>query len=303
LFYKIFIPTLIFLSLFGLIFATIYVLKFYHSRKKRRVPFTDRFYRAPGQSLFEKLDDLNIDLNAYLAMMINAPLILYAVYMTQLYYRKGPLPIITTLAFILVGCLITGYFVFKMVQCFNLRRKLRLGYEGEIATGQELNKMMRKRYHVYHDFVADKFNIDHIVVGPAGVFAVETKARAKPMTESPSEDAKVSYDGKCLHYPKWRENKPLEQAKRQATWLERWLTSATGEKTRVRPVVALPGWYVTRTSPDGILVINPKQFAGIAKPLGGKILNEGQISRIIHQIDQRCKNIEPKPVDGLGGRN
>jgi len=31
-------------------------------------------------------------------------------------------------------------------------------------------------YHVYHDFPAERFNIDHVVVGPAGAFAIETKA-------------------------------------------------------------------------------------------------------------------------------
>ena len=30
-------------------------------------------------------------------------------------------------------------------------------------------------YHVFHDFVADGIHVDHVVVGPAGVFSVETK--------------------------------------------------------------------------------------------------------------------------------
>lgn len=72
-------------------------------------------------------------------------------------------------------------------------------------------------------------NIDHVVVGPAGVFAVETKARAKSTSDNRSADAKVTDDGKCLHFPRWKEVKPLEQAKNQAVWLERWLSSATGD--------------------------------------------------------------------------
>lgn len=192
--------------------------------------------------------------------------------------------------------------VFKMVRFLNLRRSTRLGYEGEVAAGQELNQMMLRGYHVYHDFVADKFNIDYIVVGPAGVFAVETKARAKPTSDDRTADAKVTYDGRCIHFPQWKENKPLEQAKAQAFWLERWLSSATGEKTVVRPVVALPGWYITRTASEGILVINPKQFLSVAKPINGNTLDERRIKSIVHQIDQRCRNIESKAVEDLGGR-
>ena len=113
----------------------------------------------------------------------------------------------------------------------------------------------------------------------------------------------MTYDGRCLHFPKWKETQSLEQAKNQVIWLERWLSSATGEKTSVRPLVTLPGWYITRTALEGILVINPKQFAGIAKPINGIKLDERRIASIVHQIDQRCRNIESKSMGGLGGRN
>jgi hypothetical protein len=54
----------------------------------------------------------------------------------------------------------------------------RIGYDGELATAQELNQLMRHGYYVFHDLQAENFNIDHIVIGPAGVFAVETKSRS-----------------------------------------------------------------------------------------------------------------------------
>ena len=45
------------------------------------------------------------------------------------------------------------------------RRAVRLGYEGELAVGQELEQFRHDGYYVYHDFPADTFSIDHIVVG------------------------------------------------------------------------------------------------------------------------------------------
>jgi hypothetical protein len=253
--------------------------------------------------LIEKLDDINDELFTYLAMMIAMPIALYALYISGLYFGNRPLSLNSVLVYIVIGVLFIGYLVFKMVRLLNLRRITRLGYEGEVATGQELNQLMLHGYHVYHDFVADKFNIDHIVVGPAGVFAVETKARAKPTSNNRKEDAHVSYDGHCLHFPQWKERRSLEQATNQAEWLVRWLSSATGERTAVRPVLALPGWFVTRTSSEGIPVINPKQFLSIAKPVNGNSLDERRIKSIVHQIDQRCRNIASKSVEGLGGRN
>ena len=54
---------------------------------------------------------------------------------------------------------------------------------------------MLQGFHVYHDFPAEGFNIDHIVVGAKGVFAVETKTRSKRTTANRREDATVEYDG------------------------------------------------------------------------------------------------------------
>ena len=302
LFHIALIPTVLVFITVGTLFSVISIRNVYLRHKKRRSPSTNKFLRGPGQSLIEKLDDINEELFVYLAMMIAMPLALYALYISGLYFQKRPLTLSSALTYIISGALFLAYMVFKMVRFLNLRRSTRLNYEGEVAAGQELNQMMLRGYHVYHDFVADKFNIDYIVVGPAGVFAVETKARAKPTSDDRTADAKVTYDGRCIHFPQWKENKPLEQAKAQAFWLERWLSSATGEKTVVRPVVALPGWYITRTASEGILVINPKQFLSVAKPINGNTLDERRIKSIVHQIDQRCRNIESKAVEDLGGR-
>jgi hypothetical protein len=190
----------------------------------------------------------------------------------------------------------------NLVKLFNKRRKFRLGYEGELAVGQELNQLLRDGYEVYHDFPAEKFNIDHIIVGPAGVFAVETKARQKPTTGNGRSDAKVVYDGQKLHFPDWAETEPLEQARRQAQWLSKWLSSAVGESIATKPVIALPGWFVERTSSNGFPVINPKQFRSILKPKNVKALDGSMITRIVHQIDQRCRDVHPRGSEGLGGK-
>ena len=64
---------------------------------------------------------------------------------------------------------------------------------------------------------------------------------------------------------------------------------------------ALPGWFVERVASDGIPVINPKQFRSITKPVAGNILSGSMISRIVHQLEQKCRNVEPKANVGLAG--
>jgi hypothetical protein len=222
------------------------------------------------------------------------PVLFYATYISSLHFGNSKLLTSTTALFIIAGVGIIAFYLFKLIQMLNLRRSYQLGYEGEIAVGQEFNQLMRDGYYVYHDFPAGKFNIDHIVVGASGVFAVETKARSKPTSKDRKADAKVKYDGKCIRFPNGTDVASLEQAIRQAEWLSKWLRSAVGEAVRVRPVVALPGWFVERVASGGIPVINPKNFRSIVKPKNGNILSEQMISRIVHQLERKCRDVEPK---------
>lgn len=172
------------------------------------------------------------------------------------------------------------------------RNAVSLGLECEMAVGQELNQLMLLGCRVYHDFPAEGFNIDHVVIGPAGVFAVETKGRAKPDKGRGTEDVRVVYDGKSLQFPGWTETKPIAQAKRQAQWLSNWLKSAVGEPIPVLPALALPGWFVIRKDRD-MVVFNPKKPDFLAIPRGERSLSDTMIQRVTHQVDQRCRTVEP----------
>ena len=83
-----------------------------------------------------------------MAILIAMPITFYALYISGLYFQKRPLSLSSALVYIISGALFSGYLIFKMVRLLNLRRTTRLGYEGEVATGQELNQMMLKGYHV-----------------------------------------------------------------------------------------------------------------------------------------------------------
>ena len=170
---------------------------------------------------------------------------------------------------------------------------LRLSYDGETAVGQELNRLMLEGNYVYHDFPADNFNIDHIVVGRSGIFAVETHARSKPSNGNRREDATVEYNGKMLNFPDRDDFKIIEQAEEQASWLSKWISSAIGEEVAARAIVALPGWFVKRTSADGISVVNPRQFPSLFKHIKPRTLTDDTISRIVEQLEQKCRDVVP----------
>ena len=287
------IPIILLISIFSLAWVFLFVFRKYYRNKNLRLPFTQLLLRSPGQSLLKKIDFLNEDITSYVVYLFITPIFAYATYISHLYFnKKAP----SLHGLVLLGAFLLVLIVFSLYKLTGLlsqRRMMRLGYDGEVAVGQELNQLLRDGYRVYHDFFADKFNIDHIVVGKKGVFAVETKARSKPNSEQRQKDAAVEYNGKTLNFPKWKDTETIVQAERQASWLSKWLGSAIGEPVTVRAVVALPGWYVNRTSSDGIPVVNPKQFTLLFKQIKPRDLSEEMIKRIVHQLEQKCRDAEP----------
>jgi len=159
------------------------------------------------------------------------------------------------------------YYGRKVMADMPQSRRLKQAIRAEQATAQELAASLAGDNRIIHDIEAKDFNIDHVVITPAGIFAVETKSRLKPPAGNGSP--KVKYDGKGLDFGGWKEIKPIDQADRQARWLANYLRESTGEAFPVTAVLALPGWYVERTAPitpNMVQVINPKNSGWLLLP-------------------------------------
>jgi hypothetical protein len=291
---NVYFPILIMAGTFGILVATSYALRWVSRHKKLRSPFTQNLLRGPGQSLLSKLDAGNEDVVVYTISAFFTPLVIYAVHISQSYFGGAKETLFRTLFSVGVALVLFSFSIINLIKLLRQRKNMRLGYAGELAVGQELDQMKHDGFYVYHDFPADNFNIDHIVVGPKGVFAVETKARSKPTSKNRVKDATVEYDGRMLFFPKGNDFKTIERAKRQADWLSTWLSKSIGEPIATRAIVALPGWFVKRTSSEGIPVVNPRQFSSLFEHIKPRALSESMITRISHQLEQNCRDVELK---------
>ncbi|WP_346189849.1 nuclease-related domain-containing protein [Rubritalea halochordaticola] len=174
------------------------------------------------------------------------------------------------------------------------RSSYELGFKGERYVGQLLDSLMREGCHVYHDIPCEtksaKFNIDHVVISSAGVFAVETKTYRKPKELEGKARAKVEYDGAKLHFSTGRSSgDELEQAMRNAKFLSKLLTNSTGEPVSVQGIVVLPGWFVERKGRGEALVVNPKEISqAVIDRRASPKLDPAAMRRICHQLGQLC---------------
>ncbi len=236
-------------------------------RDDRRDPITTDLRNLPGHSLqeqFDKLYDARMD---RLVLVLTAGLIVALTIATRRIAAEfRPWDWLDTTIFIASICLAL-YSGRQIAREMPRQRQIKQAIRAEQATAQELAASLAGDNRIIHDVQAKGFNIDHVVITPAGVFAVETKSRLKPPEGNGSP--KVKYDGKSLFFPGWTETKPVEQADRQARWLANYLREATGEAFPVIAVLALPGWYVERAAPitaNMVQVINPKNSRWLLLP-------------------------------------
>ncbi len=262
---------------------------FRRTTRNKKSPLNIQLLRSPGQSLKDEISELTLDIMGNLLLIPIIAMLLYASYLTYQLYAPGKISWVMIYGFpmTVVGCVVfTSIKTFKMV---NYRNMLRLGYDCELAVGQDLTGLISKGFKIYHDFPADGFNIDHVAIGPTGVFAIETKGRSKQV-KAEKGNWELTFDGKTIIFPGWSESEPITQAISQARWLNLWLSSATGEPQTVTPVLAIPGWYIKRTKPSKLLIYNGKKSDFLAN--GAKVLSEKRIKAISHQVENKCRDVE-----------
>jgi len=222
------------------------------------------------------------------AMSLTLSVFLWLAPHTRLYVA---LPVICGIGAIVIW--FSGRWILKRV--FRIRND-RLGYLGERAVGEALIPLVAFGYRVFHDIPAEggkrTFNVDHVVVGPNGLFAVETKTRRKGRAREGYEAHKVAYDGHRLIWP-WAEDEfGLRNAVDRARWLSEWLNKMTGLGLAAQPVLALPGWYVVAKGIGPVIVVMEKQLEGAIKRAPSRSLTDKEIDQIARLIDARCRDVE-----------
>lgn len=265
----------------------------YQKRKPLRSPLTRALLRSPGETLRRQVDDLTWDISTWLMLLMLVPLGFYATYLSQTNLVGAH---VSPLLFAIAAIAALGYALYRLIRVAHIRRRLRQGLDGELAVGQELTELLKDGMSVYHDIQADQFNIDHVVVGPSGVFAVETKCHAKLWTGKGKMDAAVKVKGDALLFPGWTETRWVDQARWRSRWLADWLTSTVGERVEVKPMLALPGWFIDIEKSSDVLVINPKNSRALMQKIKGTPLTAEQVRRITHVLEQRCRDVEAQEV-------
>jgi hypothetical protein len=267
---------------------------FYRALRQRRHSVTSPLpamghARVPGQTLLEGIDRIDQEIGDFTSGSLAFLALFVGVIIADVYFGEPEARALSAAGSGAVGIVFYALSLTRLARLMRDRRNLRLGYDGRVAVVRVLSCLTPEGYRVYHDVPVEGFTIDHVVVGKKGVFALETTTRPTPARASSTEPATVAYNGHVLFFPRATDDHTVARAEKRAAWLSEWLGRATGEEVAVRAVVAAPGWFVKRTTPTGIPVVNPKQIASLFAHIQPRPLTDAQIEGIAHRLEQATR--------------
>lgn len=197
--------------------------------------------RLPGQSLREELDE-RFD-KKVLFPFLAAGMGVMALISESIHAFFNVKPNVGVWATISLTLIV--YAAVSIYRNFNKFKSIRRGEQGELIVAQIIERdLLPNGYVVFHDVQLEdgkkRFNIDHLLIGPNGVFVIETKNYSKPKRG----EVKVSYDGKRV---RWNGVAHKEDEARQAVAIamaaKDFIFKETGVKVYVKPVLCAVGWY------------------------------------------------------------
>jgi hypothetical protein len=244
-------------------------LIFAWSRHRRRIarnerpPQQTKILRPAGHSLVCRIDDLSekfsmalvgslmggMTLGVILVVIypLTMALLLRQLSFAQLrsephfYYLYSVFFIgLSSLAWIVATIFLSIRYQTQMLNC-------KFGLRGEQAVAEELTnqQLVSAGYVAFHDVPGDgKWNIDHVVIGPSGLYVLETKTRARRTPTRDQPDHHVRFNGSILQFPWCYDNKAVDQVERSAKWVRKFVADFAPKDLVVQPVIVVPGWYV-----------------------------------------------------------
>lgn len=232
--------------------------------RDRISPLTAKLLRPAGESTRLHIQELGEQFDENLMILFFGSFLLgFSILIGSMDFTMG----------VITGAVTLGLGLWQAVKLPRLSRTIsdyRLGFAGERAVGEELNQLLADGWRVFHDVPFDEnpggkpFNVDHVVLGPGGIYVVETKTRRKlARTRKDAPPNEVTFDGRHLHYPWGPEPYGIEQARAHADFLKKWLERSLKRSFEVRAILALPGWRVHRRAKSDVHVVSGREIASV----------------------------------------
>jgi hypothetical protein len=202
-------------------------------------------------------------------------------------------PLVAGVAFVACASVMAVGWRSWMRQIDNLHK----GRAGEQAAAAFLAELGKDGYIIAHDIPLKALdssqpegpNIDHLAIGPAGVFVIETKYVAKSRADGRANE--VTYDpsenggkGRLLFNGAKHDRCALEQVRRNAKVVDVFLRSKQLEHAvPVTPIVFVLGWMVKVPASLDVRVLNPKLVFPLLRGMP-RVMDARQVGKLYESV-------------------
>ncbi|MBT3194707.1 MAG: NERD domain-containing protein [Verrucomicrobia bacterium] len=207
------------------------------------------------------------------------------------YLLRAALPV-PAMGSTLAGALFLVLAVAVAAAANHSRRRLQAFLKG--AHGEELVARALARlpetFAVFHGIAADSHcllsqgggDLDHVVVGPAGLFVIETKNWSGDLH---IENGELTADGEQPSRP------PLEQVKRASSALKARLQHAAGVDIEITPILCFASNRLRSgvQGSSGVLVCNADQITSVILEFHETPLSDTTRQKLIEVLQEDCE--------------
>ena len=260
----------------------------HYPKEVTRTPIKGNVRRQAGQSAREWLNEF-VDDEALLAVIPLFFMLWWLIIELSHRYSKHLTPLWLIGSFLVLS---VANLLYRIRRIRSKAKQMKQGIFGERYVAQIIDRdLVPKGYKVFHDIVINKdkrqFNIDHLLIGPNGVFSIETKTWSKPIRG----ETLATFDGEFISLnDKVRQPNTIGQANALAKEASELIKKQTGLTINVIPVVVVVGWYVRKTCSGfpKVLVVNEEAMAAFIQNVQGTI-SERDIALIVEKITEENK--------------
>ena len=214
--------------------------------------FPDAIMREAAQRFRDELDALSRKQSTYLGaglMFVFIFAVAHTFEAHQLFEGYPAWQLYVLLATLFAAAAFALYRLLRTIQQWRQVRFLR---DANIAVGHSLQRIAVGHGRVFHEVMTVAGVVDHVLVGPGGIYAINVVAHRAMRRESVQlADGELQFapDGTSI---------PITDIASKTTRLQQDFSDLLKNSVRVRSVIAVPGWDADIQPGDGHLVVNER---------------------------------------------
>jgi Nuclease-related domain len=212
----------------------------------------DKVLRSAGQSFRAEIERLSEEGLIPFLLFSFAFWIVSAIAWMQKFAGANPDPRFWTF----LSLIVTAYGGLQVFRLHPIFRNFPLRERSEQRVAAVLDRLRWAGFIAFHDLANSGLNVDHVVVGPSGIYAIETKARRGSGTIDHASDHELIFGGRII------DGRPLRQTQNAARAVHRLLTEHLDQAYLIKPVLVFCGaWRIQGQPGDfAVDVVTPDQL-------------------------------------------